>query len=283
MLPNAALPDDALPDGDARALPEPLAALWGRRQVPRRGPRPGLTVEQIVAAGIALADAEGIDRVSMARVAERLGVTTMALYRYVSSKDELLALMADAAIGQSHVPDQTPDSDGQGWRVALEAWCRVQLDLVRAHPWVVGLVSTSPAIGPSRVWWLETGLRALAGTPLTMDQRAEVIGRLSLNLLSEASLLSAIDQMERAARAPRPDAGTVPGEGGDAPHPALVDYGGILRLITDPEVHRETVAALEAGAFDADPDDEYDTDFGLRLMLDGVAALIDRAGRRDDG
>ena len=264
------------------SLPEPLATLWGRRSAPRRGPRPGLTVEQVVAAAIALADAEGIDGVSMARVAEQLGVTTMALYRYVSSKAELLALMADAAIGKGP-PIREFARDGSAWREALDTWCRVQLDLVRVHPWVIGLVSTSPAFGPNRVWWLETGLRALAGTPLTIGERTEVIGRLSLNLLSEASLLSAIDEMDRRASqrdgAPSPATDQAAAE---APHPALVDYAGILRLVTDPAVHPETVAALEAGAFDADADAdaEYDTDFGLRLMLDGVAALIERAARR---
>ena len=266
---------------DDDLLPAPLAALWGRRPIARRGPRPGLTVEQIVAAGIALADADGIDGVSMARVAERLGVTTMALYRYVSSKDELLTLMADAAIGGSRLPDREIDR-GREWREALEAWCRVQLDLVRAHPWVIGLVSASPAIGPNRVWWLETGLRALAGTPLTIGERTEVIGRLSLNLLSEASLLSAIDEMDRQSRQQADAPGPGPDEvTGEAPHPALVDYGRLLRLLADPAVHPETVAALEAGAFDPDPDEEYDTDFGLRLLLDGVAALVARAGERE--
>jgi AcrR family transcriptional regulator len=262
------------------SLPEPLATLWGRRPVPRRGPRPGLTVEQIVAAAMALADAEGIDGVSMSRVAERLEVTTMALYRYVSSKAELLALMADAAIGSAE-PIQDLPQDGSAWREALERWCRVQLDLVRVHPWVIGLVSSSPAVGPNRLWWLETGLRALAGTPLTMGERTEVIGRLSLNLLSEASLLSAIEEMDRRARQQDGAPGPTPDRAADAaPHPALIDYSGVLRLVTDPAIHPETVAALEAGAFDTDPDDEYDTDFGLRLMLDGVAALIERASRR---
>lgn len=270
--------DDATPP-----LPPPLAALWRRRESARRGPRPGLTVEQIIATGIAIADADGIDGVSMGRVAERLGVTTMALYRYVSGKEELLTLMADAAIGESRVHESGIEGDGLGWLGDLEAWCRAQLDLVRAHPWLVGTVSTSPMIGPNRLWWLETGLRALAGTPLTMGERAEVIGRLSLNLLSEASLLSAMDEMERAAlRAGDAAAGQVPGDPpAEATHPALVDYGSLLRLVADPDVHPATVAALEAGAFDDDPHDEYDTGFGLRLMLDGVAALIERAGERE--
>lgn len=254
-------------DDDAPHLPEPLAALWGRRETPRRGPRPGLTLDQIVAAGIALADADGLAGVSMARVAERLGVTTMALYRYVASKDNLLALMADAAVGEARVPEPRGDPDGVAWRESLEVWCRVQLELTRAHPWVVGLISTSPALGPNRVWWLETGLRALSGTPLSVGERTEVIGRLSLNLLSEATLLAAIEEMDHGLPA-------------KVTHPALFDYGGLLRLLADPATHPQITAALEAGVFDPDPNEEYDVDFGLRLMLDGVAALIERASRR---
>ncbi|HMO11233.1 MAG TPA: helix-turn-helix domain-containing protein, partial [Actinotalea sp.] len=74
-------------------LPPGFGAMWRAPEQGRRGPRPGLTVPQIVQAAIRLADAEGLAAVSMARVAEELGVTTMALYRYVGGEDQLVAAM----------------------------------------------------------------------------------------------------------------------------------------------------------------------------------------------
>ena len=80
-------------------LPPRLQLLWGLQERPRRGPKPGLSLERIVDAAIGLADAGGLAAVSMARVAAELGFTTMSLYRYVPTKDDLLELMVDAASG----------------------------------------------------------------------------------------------------------------------------------------------------------------------------------------
>ena len=85
-------------------LPPGLDLLWGRRERGKRGPRAGLSADAIVAAAIRIADAEGLEAVSMARVANELGFTTMSLYRHVASKDELLQLMWNAsALGAEHL------------------------------------------------------------------------------------------------------------------------------------------------------------------------------------
>src|SRR5687767_14909734 len=94
-----------------------MAALWASRERPRRGPKPAMSVEAIVAAAITVADAEGLEAISMGRVAKELGYTTMSLYRYVSSKSVLLTLMLDTAIGGP--PEVVP---GENWRLALERW-----------------------------------------------------------------------------------------------------------------------------------------------------------------
>src|SRR5260370_20248427 len=78
-----------LPGDDGIRLPPVLELLWGRRQPGRRGPKPELTVGAIVEAAMRIADADGLDAVSMARVAQELGFTTMSLYRHVTGKDEL--------------------------------------------------------------------------------------------------------------------------------------------------------------------------------------------------
>lgn len=256
-------------------LPPGLALLWRPAPVGRRGPRPGLTLAGIADAAIALADADGLAGVSMARVAERVGVTTMALYRYVSSKDDLLALMMETAlaeaVGAAAEADVPP-----GWRPALERWCSDQLDLARVHPWSVEAPVTAALPGPARVAFLDRGLRALDGTPLTWPEKTAVVGRLSLHVLSEGQVVAAEVRAQRAA--------TDPGGGGAVLHPALVDYASLLRAVTDPEQHPVLAEALAAGAFDDDapgdgPEEEHD--WGLRLMLDGVAALVERARERE--
>ncbi|WP_187365324.1 TetR family transcriptional regulator [Cellulosimicrobium cellulans] len=281
--------DEAGPD-----LPPGLAVLWRPAPVGRRGPRPGLTLAGIADAAIALADADGLAAVSMARVAERLGVTTMALYRYVSSKDDLLAVMLDAALaeavagaGDAAPGDAGPGDPGPGgtpaWRAALERWCADQLDLARRHPWAVQTPAAAALPGPARVAFLERGLRALDGTPLSWPEKTAVVGRLSLHVLAEGQVVAAEAQAARAAEVEVAAGGEgTPAGGATAGHPALVDYASLLRAVTDPGEHPVLAQALAAGAFDdaEAEDDEGRPDWGLRLMLDGVAAVVARAEAR---
>jgi AcrR family transcriptional regulator len=76
-------------------LPRGIALAWGIAADPQRGPKRELSVEKIVDAAIEIADADGLGAVSMSSVANRLGYTTMSLYRYVSAKDDLIVLMND--------------------------------------------------------------------------------------------------------------------------------------------------------------------------------------------
>src|SRR5215207_6107774 len=98
--------------GERKGLDRTLELLWGARRRPRRGPKPSLSVEQIVSAAVEVADDEGLAALSMQRVAERLGFTTMSLYRYVPGKGELIDLMLDAAFGRP--PD--PEDEAPNWR-----------------------------------------------------------------------------------------------------------------------------------------------------------------------
>ncbi len=259
-------PEPAEAERTDGALPPTLAVLWRTSEPGRRGPRPTLTLDGIAEAAIAIADAEGLAAVSMARVAESLGVTTMALYRYVDGKDELLAVMTDRAVG----PPPDPDDAATDWRTGLERWCRAQLERCVAHPWIAQTQSGSPVMGPHHVAWLESGLATLSGTPLDLGQRTEVIGIVSLHVLSEGSVIAALADQVRAAGGPS-------GGAAEPKHPVLVDYAGILRLVVDPDRHPTIAAALDAGAFD--DDEAWDPMLGLRLVLDGVAALMESTRR----
>src|ERR1700761_8970978 len=115
-----------------RPLPPGLDLLWGRRERGRRGPRAGLSADAIVAAAMEVADTEGLEAISMARVAAKLGFTTMSLYRYVASKDELLQLMFNAsAFGAESVV-----LEGDDWRSRLRSWAVIQRDMLDLHPWI---------------------------------------------------------------------------------------------------------------------------------------------------
>src|ERR1700754_3900982 len=109
-------------------LPPGVDVLWGAREPARRGPRPNLSIEQIVDAAIEIASTEGLGPLSMNRVAEKLGRSAMSLYRYVRSKDELLQLMIDVSARKAPPPE--PD-DELGWRPNLERWAYALLDLYR--------------------------------------------------------------------------------------------------------------------------------------------------------
>jgi AcrR family transcriptional regulator len=123
-----------------------LQLLW-REPGPaqsRRGPRQGLTVERVAAAAIALADSDGLGSVTMRAVAQALGVVPMSLYTYVPGKAELLDLMLDTAYLQM----PRGDLSGMPWRERLAAVARENRDLFTRHPWIAGVSTSRPPLGP---------------------------------------------------------------------------------------------------------------------------------------
>ena len=105
-------------------LPRYLQLLWDREPEGRRGPKPGRSITEIGAAAGAIADADGLDAVSMKSVAAAVGFTTMSLYRYVDSKDELYAVMIDVAYG----PPDLRYERGEGWRERMARWATTITD-----------------------------------------------------------------------------------------------------------------------------------------------------------
>jgi DNA-binding transcriptional regulator YhcF (GntR family) len=128
-----------------------------------REPEPELSRSRILRAAIRVADAEGIDAVTMRRVASELGTAAMSLYRHVPGKEELLLLMRDAVFGEFPLPAVSP----VGWRRQLEISSRSMWALYRRHPWVARTTSlTRPYAGPNQMEYSEWNLRALTGLGL---------------------------------------------------------------------------------------------------------------------
>jgi AcrR family transcriptional regulator len=245
-------------------LPSGLDLLWGRRGGGRRGPRPGLSVEAIIEAAIRLADAEGLEAVSMARVAQLLGFTTMSLYRYVTSKDELLQLMWNASAQGA----ESLVLEGQGWRPRLRHWALAQREGMDRHPWITQMPLSAPPLAPNSMTFVERGLEAMDGTGLADQDKLRVIGLLSSYTLSEARMAHDAARAAEQART----------QGTGAPAP---DFEALLRELIDeqhyPRLYRIAWSAENLEPADPAENERREFEFGIDVILDGVQALIDRA------
>jgi AcrR family transcriptional regulator len=128
-----------------------------------------LTREKIAAVALGIADKEGFDAVSMRRVALELKVGTMSLYYYVKTKDDLIAVMDDALMGEALLP-----SLPRGWqRAIMEIAKRTHAIYIR-HPWALAAMLSAPP-GLNAMRHMEQCLEALAGTSMTDKQKITLL------------------------------------------------------------------------------------------------------------
>jgi AcrR family transcriptional regulator len=255
--------------GDARRSME---LLWGPRVVAPRtgpGPKPGLSVEAIVAAAIDIADAEGMPALSMRSVGERLGRTAMALYTYVPGKTELVDLMYDRTLGE--LPASYPVSDG--WRPAAFLLAEALWDLHLRHPWLLQVSPARPVLGPGEFHVQETLLRVLAETGLPLPRVRWVVSAL-FNVVRGS--VQAAAESRQAAR-----------ETGQSEEDWWYARSALLgELVPDLTARFPTVSRLGSeGEYEASSSDEpylerearLSFEAGLELLLDGVETAIVKA------
>ena len=237
-------------------LPATVAAAWGVRERSQKGPKPVLSLARIVNAGVRVADSEGLDAVSMGRVAASLDTAPMSLYRHVSSKEELIKLMVDTAWGDS----PGPLLPGEDWRAGLSRWAWGFRAALQRHPWAAHLPISGLPIMPREIAWFEDALACLAGTGLTEARKASVI-----------MLLSGYVRNLAATEADIAAAVAASGLGVDE---WMASYPRMLGQLTDPRRFPALTAFIAAGVFETadSPDDEFI--FGLGRILDGVGVLI---------
>ncbi len=234
-----------------------LALMWGREDSSRRrGPKPRLTLEAIVDQAIVIADAEGLEAVSMRRIATGLGVGTMSLYRYVPGKEELLDLMLERVSAVEEGLDLGPD-----WKEALRAVGHGLWRLYTTHPWLPLVDQTRPLLGPHALHSLEITLASLAATGLNGQEQIAVISTV------DALVQSAARTANAAARAER-DSGITTEEFWQAQEPILVKAMESGRY--------PYLAAMDENTFDMSGEEHVE--FGLELLLDGVEILVNRRG-----
>ena len=142
--------------------------VWIRAEPGSRRPR--LSREQIAAVAVRIADAEGIDAVSMRRIATELEAGTMTLYHYVRTKDELLALVTDAVMHELVLTDPLPGA----WRDAMRVIAHRTRDTLTRHPWMLD-IADDPAIGPNSVRHFDQCLRAVRGLDLPLSAKLDVL------------------------------------------------------------------------------------------------------------
>jgi AcrR family transcriptional regulator len=149
-------------------------SIWTRPERAPRGPVPEHSRAKIAAAGILIADAVGLDAVTMRSVAAAVGTGPASLYRYVVNRGELLELMADQARGELDYPTAADGSP----TARLLAIAREGRALYLRHPWLLD-IQAAPIPGPNAVTFIEHALAALDGTDLAGPARLAAVGLFS--------------------------------------------------------------------------------------------------------
>jgi AcrR family transcriptional regulator len=201
----------------------------------------GLNVDRIVDAAIELADEDGLGAVSMARVAKRVGFTTMALYRHVANKEELVWRMLDRVLGPA------PEYEIPDWRTGLERWSQELRAVLLRHPWGIDVPITGVLATASQLSWLNRGLQALDGTGLHAGEDADLVLLLNGYVFWGVRL-----EISLAAAPPDPVI------------PAGVDFEALPYL-------RRT---FESGGFEDEFTHDQNFQSGLDRVLDGIGVLI---------
>jgi AcrR family transcriptional regulator len=153
-------------------MPRGVELAWSTSRGTKPGPRPGLSLEQIISTAIEIADEAGLAAVSLARVAISLGCATTSLYRHIRSKDDLVVLMCDTA---ATPPPDLPTLDPQQWQKSLRDLAWQIFDLYRAHPWTLEAQPSGPPTTPNQLLWGEYMLRAMSHTTLTYPEQLRAV------------------------------------------------------------------------------------------------------------
>jgi AcrR family transcriptional regulator len=140
-------------------MPNRASELVWEEPAGSRSPAGGLTRARLVATALEIADAEGLDAVSIRRVAAALGARPMSLYTHIASKDDLVALMLNEVSAELLVPGELPAD----WRAALRAIARRAYDAYLAHPWMLSAFGRGPRVGPNQLRRGEQSATAVAG------------------------------------------------------------------------------------------------------------------------
>lgn len=252
--------------GDPRRSME---LLWGVQKQAGRGPKPMISVEQIVTAAISIADREGLAQVSMRRVADELQVGTMSLYTYVPSKAELHDLMLDRTYAEHSLAERRFEH----WRAALELRAQEDWERYQRHPWMLQISGARSLLGPNETELYEMTLRNLVGIGLSGREMAHVVAVVTGYVRGVAQ--SALDTVLAAQQT-----GVTNEEWWAAREPLFDEF-------FDPQRFPTLTAIAIEGAFEDSRGGDYllnraleEFEFGLQRLLDGIEALVQRRAKQ---
>jgi AcrR family transcriptional regulator len=255
--------DKDVSGGGIEAAARTLELLWGARKQPRRGPRRTLSVERIVEAAIRIADEEGLETLSMRRVADRLGAGgAMSLYTYVPGKTELVNLMLDAVMGE----EARPDGEAKGWRAGLELYAREGWKLYHRHPWMLQAPLSRGLMGPNQTASLDSVLRSVSGLGLSEREMVAVVSVVAGYVQGAARTSVDISRLEKDTDI--------------TDEQWWATYGELMsQYVADAERY-PTLASLSLSAWWAFDGAKAEFEFGLQRVLDGIEALIHSRSER---
>lgn len=217
---------------------------WEKRRVPSRGPKPGLSTMTIARTAIRIADAEGLDAVTMQRVARESGVTTMALYRYFPGKSDLMAFMIDTAGGS--FPGSAPLSGS--WKDHLREWARRCAAIYQKHAWFLeATTSRRSMMGPNELSWMEAALAHLAEAGLPPNESYYAF----LAIIGHIRGYATFERFRGSRGTPRRW------------------IRELSQLFAESGRYPFLKATLTSDAFSGDPDMAFE--YGLNCILDGIS------------
>ncbi|RSM78320.1 TetR family transcriptional regulator [Amycolatopsis sp. WAC 01375] len=243
-----------------------LELLWrdrGEARQPTRGRKPKLTLDQVIATAVALADGAGEATVSMNRIAKELGAGTMTLYTYVPGKTELLDLMVDSVLAERDLPGPgAPRPDG--WREQVRLYADRTLAVFRAHPWLRSTSMVRPVLGPGLMAGQEYLIAAVSDIGLTPRKAAAAANSIEIYVQANATLFAETAQVEQ--------------ETGQSTDAWWGQRSVFWEKYFDVERHPAMTRIWESGGYDADTCEAADETFafGLERLLDGIEALVTR-------
>jgi len=237
-------------------MPRDFTLVWTRVAEQRR--RQALSVEQIVAVAIRIADAEGTPALTMRRVATEAGTGTTSLYRYVTNKDELLELMVDAVQEEHELPAE-PSGD---WRTDLTLIAKGMRKTMLRHPWLATELGGRVPLGPNALRTANFAMLAAAGATEDATIASALLGALSNYV--HGAVLAELSELEAVRRS---------GMNKDEFRSAVGPY--VREVIVDSGAYPALLRRM-IEAEDLSYDEQFA--FGLRCVLAGIASSVARGG-----
>jgi AcrR family transcriptional regulator len=229
------------------------AVIWARTPKPARGPQPAYSLDQIADAAIRIADTEGLEALTMRRLATEIGAGAMSLYRYVSGKTDIVDLMSDRVLGEIELK---PYAD---WRSGLLWLARALRDHMHRHPWLAMVPRSATPLGPHGLHLTEHLMGIMDGLGLSIDEMMVSVGLVTIYV--HGTVQQELAMAERLRQA------------GMTMEQWMHLNGGYIRRLLESDGH----PMLKRIIIDAQwphlgPDQAFE--YGLERVINGIAATV---------